>query len=227
VIPGLDMLSLPAAYVLASLAACPAPPPPTVTMEFTHDPAIERNDISNRDLGKIEVRTTFSKARNEPFKMDGITLNDFAPAYLVDFDSGWNPETQMHCLSVKSVKITVHYTPVIFIASEYRKGTCGYRERLLHEARHVNTDIITFKELLPTLQRGVAAAAAALGAAGPLKTENILPARDRMIDQLRQALINEVDKEEHVRFSRHQAIDTRHEYLRVTNACPGEMQPGR
>lgn len=223
---GLDPLTLPAAYVLASLT-CAAPAPPTVTMEFTHSPPIQRGDLSAKELGNYNISTTFSKSRNEIFTVGGITVSDFAPKYLVDFNSGHDPQTGLYCLSLKSVAISVHYAPTVFIASEFQAGTCRYKETLQHEVRHVNTDIITFNEYLPVLRAGVEAAAVRTAAAGPLKEQELLPARDRMVDALRAALAAKVDELEHVRFSRQQAIDTRQEYLRISKLCAGEPQPGR
>ena len=93
---------------------------------------------------------------------------------------------------------------------------------MLHEARHVNTDIITFREYLPIMQADMQQAAARLQVMGPLAAHEVLPARDKTVDTLKTALGASVDKISAVLHQRQQAIDTRAEYMRSSRACPHE-----
>jgi hypothetical protein len=218
----LSQLTLPAAYLLAATGVCAAPPPPVVEMEFINTPPVERNDLSAQQLGGFHISTTFSHSRNEIFTVGGLTLSDFSPEYLVGFSGPADPATGWPCLSVKEVKIRVTYTPTIYIASEFGSAGCRYKTTLQHEVRHVNTDIITFNEYLPALRQAVQNAASKVGAVGPLKPENILRERDKMVDKLKAALEAKVDEMEKIRFNRQQAIDTRQEYLRTSALCQDE-----
>lgn len=219
---GLSPLTLPAAYILAATGVCAAPPPPSVHMEFVNTPPVERNDLSARQLGGFNISTTFSKSRNEVFTVGGVTTSDISPVYLVDFSVPADPVTGWPCLSVKEVKIKVTYAPTIYVASEYKGGGCRYKITLQHEVRHVNTDIITFNEFLPVLRQAVQDTANGIGAVGPLKPENLLRERDKMVDKLKEALAAKVDEIEKIRFNRQQAIDTRQEYLRLSALCRDE-----
>lgn len=220
----LSQLTLPAAYILAATGVCAAPPPPNVQMEFINTPPIERNDMSSKQLGGFHVSTTFSHSRNEIFTVGGLTVSDFSPVYLVDFNIPVDSITGWPCLSVKEVKIKVNYAPTIYVASEFPNGSCLYNNTLQHEVRHVNTDIITFNEFLPVLRQAVQDAANGIGAIGPLKPENVLRERDKMVDTLKAALAAKTDEIEKIRFNRQQVIDTRQEYLRLSGLCLSESQ---
>ena len=97
---------------------------------------------------------------------------------------------------------------------------------MLHEVRHVNTDIITFNEYLPVIQADVQRAAATLQVMDPLAQYEILPARDKTVETLKSALGVSVEKVGQILHQRQQAIDTREEYIRTSRACPGEPIAG-
>jgi hypothetical protein len=215
-------LTLPAAYVLAATGVCATPPPPAVEMEFINTPPVERNDLSGQQLGGFHISTTFAKSHNEVFTVGGLTVSDFSPSYFVDFAVPADPVSGWPCLSVKGVRIKVNYAPTVYVASEFRNGGCRYSTTLQHEVRHVNTDIITFNEFLPVLRQAVQDAANGIGAVGPLKPENIIRERDKMVDRLKAALEAKAGEIEKIRFNRQQAIDTRQEYLRLSSLCREE-----
>lgn len=210
---------------LAAFACNPAPVA-LVTMVFNNNLPIENNTVSSAELGNFNISTTFSKSRREMFAVGGVTVSDFSPQFLITFAGDTDPITGKTCLSAEKVELSLNYNPIVYIASEYRPGTCRYREIMLHEARHVNTDIITFREYLPKLQAEMQQAASGLRVMGPLAPHEILPARDKTVDTLKAALGASVDRIAAVLHQRQQAIDTREEYLRTSRACPNEPIAG-
>ena len=219
---GLDPMTLPAAYMLAAAAACPAPVPPIVHMTFIDTAPIQRSDVSGRDLGTRHISTTFSHTNRETWLVSGLTQSDFDPTYLIDFNVAQDPASGTGCVAVKTVEITVKYAPTIYVASELKPGSCRFGVVLQHEARHVNTDIITFNEQLPQLRQAVEDAANQIGWIGPITPAQLIPERDKMVDRLKAALVAKADEVEQIRFTRQQMIDTRQEYLRVSKLCPEE-----
>ena len=220
---GLHKAALSAAYVLASVTGmCQQPAPPVVHMDFVQTAPVQRNDLSSRDLGSFTISTTFSHSRNEIFTTGGVTVSDFSPNYFVDFTVETDQMTGMVCVSVKSVNITVNYAPTIYVASDFAPDGCRFKSTLQHEARHVNTDIITFNELLPDLRQVVQDATAGIGAIGPDNPANLIPMRDKILDRIKAALVAKVTEIEHTRLARQQLIDTRQEYLRLSNLCAAE-----
>jgi hypothetical protein len=57
-----------------------------------------------------------------------------------------------NCVWVSGLRLIVKYpTPDIYVAREYRKGSCQYRTILDHEAQHVRISKATIKRYLPRL----------------------------------------------------------------------------
>ena len=57
-----------------------------------------------------------------------------------------------HCVWVSGLHLTARYpTPDIYVAREYRKGSCQYRTILDHEAQHVQISKATIQRYLPRL----------------------------------------------------------------------------
>lgn len=225
---GIAPLTLPAAYLLAAATACAPPPAPIVHMDFVTTPAVQRSDLTSRELGKFSISTTFSHSRNETFTVGGLTVSEFSPVYLIDFDAPADPATGLACLSIKTVQITVHYAPTIYIAKEYAPGTCRFQTTLQHETRHVNTDIITFNELLPALRQAIEDAAVKAGALGPVSLadqDKVIALRDQAVNDLKTALASKTEELEALRLQRQQLIDTRQEYLRISALCAHEPLP--
>jgi hypothetical protein len=215
--------SLPAMFVAAQLTACPAPQPRQVEMSFVNAAPILRTDKTSRDLGAFRVNTTFSHSQDETFAVGGLTISEFAPRYTIDFDTSEDPYTGKRCISIKSVKIEVNYAPTIYVAAESPEGSCHYKATLEHETRHVDTDIITFNELLPMLQRSVQDTINGLGALGPMPADDITAARDQLAAAVQQSLVAKADEIESARRSRQQMIDTRQEYMRLSEICANEQ----
>lgn len=211
---------------LAAFGVCNPAPVAPVTMVFNKSLPIENNTLPSAELGKFSISTVFSKSRKETFTVGGITVSDFSPQFLVTFSGVTDPITGKTCLAAEKVELSLNYNPIVYIASEYRPGTCRYREIMLHEVRHVNTDIITFNEYLPVIQADVQRAAATLRVMGPLAQYEILPARDKTVETLKSALGVSVEKVGQILHQRQQAIDTREEYIRTSRACPGEPIAG-
>ncbi|MEZ0261154.1 MAG: hypothetical protein ACAH80_09100 [Alphaproteobacteria bacterium] len=211
-----------ACLLLAAFDGCRPAQSPKVTAVFNNNLPIENNSLPITELGKFTISTTFSKKRKETFIVGGVTVSDFVPQFLLTFDGSTDPVSGKACLAAKTVELTLNYKPTVYIASQYKPGSCRYKEVLLHEVRHVNTDIITFKEYLPIIQADMERAAATLHVMGPLDKNEVDPAREKAAAVLKEALTASVDKVSAVLHQRQQAIDTRAEYLRSSRACPHE-----
>jgi hypothetical protein len=207
---------------LAAFGVCNPAPVAQVTMVFNNNLPTENNRLTSAELGTFNISTTFSKSRKEMFTVGGVTVSDYSPQFLITFSGASDPITGKSCLAAEKIELSLNYSPVIYIATEYKPGSCRYKEIMLHEARHVNTDIITFREYLPIMQAEVQQAAAKLKVMGPLAAHEVLPARDKTVDALKAALGASIDKISSVLHQRQQAIDTRAEYIRTSRACPHE-----
>lgn len=212
--------ALAAGYILAA-AGCPAMPQmgeDDTQMSFSHSPPVIETDKSAQDLGNYNVSTTFSRSRNEIFRVGGLHLSEFVPRFIISYNIMGTKDNKA-CIAPAAVRIEVHYEPRVLIASDFEQGSCMHGKILEHEMQHVNVDIITFKELLPQMRKSVHAAAAALEPMGPMPETSIETAKNMLTEKIRDALVESVEEIEQIRFNRQQRIDTRQEYLRISTAC--------
>ncbi len=65
----------------------------------------------------------------------------------------WRPEGEAFCFWVRRTELTVHHpSPDIYVAREYRRGTCPYRAILAHEQHHIRTSRELINRYIPRLR---------------------------------------------------------------------------
>jgi hypothetical protein len=130
-----------------------------------------------------------------------------------------DPASGYECVAPQ-ISVQLTYVPVkIYVGSEFPVGTCGYKEILAHEMRHMEA----YMAHLPKVERTVGAALAKRFEGKPLYA----PA-----GTARSALAFEIDsgwlpyiKAEMAKVEAVQAqIDSPAEYARLGKACGGEIQ---
>ncbi|MBI1214489.1 MAG: hypothetical protein GC185_01560 [Alphaproteobacteria bacterium] len=206
--------------------SCPAPDgAPVVTSHFTDNAPKYNINLSSADLGHFHIDTKVSRAPHETFRTGGLTESAYSPTYNIQFLVRSDYTTGLSCLYINELDLDVVFSPVVYIASEFRPGSCRYTDTMRHERRHVDTTIITLKEYLPQLAEVARQATAANAVTGPFNSESIKDAQQQVSSNIRAMLAAELDTVDKVHFQRQQAIDTRQEYMRATRACPNEPLP--
>ncbi|TWI66526.1 hypothetical protein IP91_02344 [Pseudoduganella lurida] len=127
--------------------------------------------------------------------------------------------TGYECIAPQ-IKVQLTYAPVkVYVGNEFPAGTCGYKEILAHEMRHMQT----YMDSLPRVEKTVNAALAKRFGGKPLYAP---------VGTARSALAFELDsgwlpfiKAEMAKVEALQAqIDTPAEYARLSKVCSGEIQ---
>lgn len=208
-----------ALLVLAALHQCPAAPPPAIEMKFINKSPTYDSRLTAAQLGNFNIDTKFSHRRDEVFTTGGVTEGTIGTGIETIFKKLSDPRELQACIWLEKIEITVSYTPLVHIASELSPGTCRYNTTLQHENRHVATDVITVKEYIPHIKYSVEEAAGTIGVIS-LPAREIDRKKQQVMAVLGRSLKATVDSMEKVRFQRQQLIDTRQEYLRLSNACP-------
>jgi len=202
-------------------APCPAAPEaPAVTAGFTNNPPKYDLDLTSAQLGRFHISTKVSKSPRETFRTGGLTSSLYKPGYNVRYMTMDNPNTGMSCLYINRIDVSVSFSPTVYIAHEFKPGSCRYTDTMRHEQRHVDTTVITIKEYMPKLKADAQRAARAYAVTGPFPTAQAAAMQHKMTENIRQTLAPDIEELDKVHFQRQQAIDTRREYLRATLACP-------
>lgn len=218
-----DGTSAAAPLVLSALTSCTPPAAvPQVLFEFQHVPAQVTHNLDHAALGQFATSTTFSHHSNEVFLTGGITESNIKTQFNVSFRHMIDQKTQATCLYVDKVTLSLNYAPVVHMASNFPANSCRFRTTWEHELRHVNTDLITLNETKGSLHQAAQQAVARLGAMGPHPYGEIPARQQGVIKYLETALEPTFKSIDALRLQRQQLIDTRQEYMRLSNACPNE-----
>ena len=223
-IPFFDPSAAAGFAMLVLAQGCPPQQMPVLSIDVINNPPHYDNTYSSAELGNIPIDTQIAKKRNEVFVTGGLTRGQITTAWETSFAKMLDEHSGIACIWLKSLHLTLTYTPNVYIASEHRPGSCRYDVIMEHEVRHVNTDIMTLNEYLPLIQQDVQYAVDTLGVRGPYQDRQTERVRQDMQDIISGRLRETLAEMDAVRRQRQQLIDTRQEYMRLSNLCPNERQ---
>ena len=102
------------------------------------------HDLSVAQLGRMAIH----RPRERVLGLANVGL-DFG--WSVGFE--WRPRGDGFCFWVRRTELTIrHPSPDIYIAREYRRGTCPYRTILGHERRHIRISKELINRYIPRLR---------------------------------------------------------------------------
>lgn len=185
------------------------------------DVRVEAHDNGYRIDNSLPYRTLtrMKRARADGGVVLGLTRAESRVAVSVEGSIVGDPATDTECLR-PLVKVSLSYEPiVIYIGSEFAPGSCGYREILAHEMRH----LAAYVDYLPTVERRVRERLARRFDGRP-----VMAPRGQALRRVRQ----ELDRTwmpflKHAMAqakARQAGIDSPEEYARLGKVCRGEVQ---
>lgn len=209
-------------YILAGLFSCVSVPSPEVQVIFNNKPPTVTHNLNHQQMEKFSVTTVFAKKPQEIFVRSGVTESKMSSNIDLNFQFVTTPLLGKSCLSLSEVIVHFNYDPVVHIAINYPQGSCAYRETWLHELKHVNTDVITITEFMPYFKKAMQQTTNSLPTRGPFPKEEMETHQKAMTEKLSDTLRAATKALEQTRQTRQQTIDTRQEYMRLSNACVGK-----
>ena len=218
--PGIAPIALPAAYILASMTACPQMPPATVDIRLTSsEPALITN-MTTAEMTRGFANNPDSTLSTEPgWVVGGLTLAPIEGQYSVQMNQERFSDATT-CLGVEEVDVDLVYTPEIYIASDYLNRKCQYTVTLAHEQRHVGTDLKTINDFSPEIKRRIQEYVDGLGVVGPMNADEAQQAADTIVQQVRDAASPIVDDLIAERRKRQAVFDTQANYEKEDALCP-------
>ena len=128
-----------------------------------------------------------------------------------------------NCFWYANVEITIKLKPTVYLAREIQHDGCLYREVTNHEMKHVAIDVQLAKDYQVILQDEIERFIRQTPAIGPYPLVQKQQAQDWLttrLDQTIKAVFARLNVE---RLKRQATIDTREEYERVAQLCPGAV----
>ncbi len=130
----------------AAAAQCPGSPEDDYDIALDIDSPKARlyHDRGIAELGRMAVHGPRSNIL-------GLANTGLDFGWRVEFE--WRPEGEAFCFWVRRTELTIrHPSPDIYVAREYRRGTCPYRAILAHEQQHIRTSRELINRYIPRLR---------------------------------------------------------------------------
>lgn len=194
---------------------CDQLPKPSVTIKRIEVPVTYNTEYSYRALNNIAAE--LSRPGRHVL---GLTRGNATVSFASNTPSIIDSRGRWECASPQ-ITLSYGFNPMtVYVAREFPRGSCAYKEIHDHEMRHVETyraHIISIeKELRDTLNARFAAEAVWRGQIGQAN-RLIQQEFDTRWAPYVQQLIKRADEAQ-------ARIDSTAEYERVTNACEGEIK---
>ena len=209
----------------AHAAGCMAPKEmPTLRVEIdaskpTIDHTHQRTSLKRFDIATISPYDPHQTVHVNGLMRGAITLK-------TEMGIAWQRLTSGddNCYWFNNINLQMQLNPTIFIANEIQPNSCLYQEVLKHEYRHYYVDLEVARDYQLVFQEGIERFMRQTGMIGPFPATMQDQAKAELVKQLEIVIhsINERMKSD--RIKRQALIDTREEYERVVNACPGDRR---
>ena len=128
------------------------------------------------------------------------------------------------CVWFNRVDLVIRLDPVVYVAKEFKPGTCRYDAVRAHEQKHVQVDRDMVNRYQGAYVEAVRAALKKTPVAGPAPVAQEPQLQAALAEQVRQAVTALTDRLEAERKQAQQAVDTAQEYDRVAALCPVAAQ---
>lgn len=133
------------------------------------------------------------------------------------------------CVELKKLEVLFWAKPEVLIASNFKKGSCEYREVLGHEQKHIRVLRNFVREQAPLLKKEVKKIVSSSRTQYKVKEQNVEKAQKEIEKQIFSRLEAHQNKIMPILQSRQTAIDSPEEYARVAAKCKnwGKKLSGR
>jgi len=210
-----------AAWADADDGACPAFSAPVVTLtQLRAAPQVDRTHslYSLRDLAKGQTDHFSETYHESPVGLTAATLTLDANYKIMITEV---PPGPTYCAQIANMDVRLGFNDTtVYIAREVQEGTCGFREVLAHESRHVATDESLINEETFPVSKAFEKAALQIGVVQSASKENAQ-------QQVQEAMDSFIKDTGHIlsgaRKVRQARIDTPEEYKRLSSVCSGQL----
>ena len=177
---------------------------------------------SQAELDNFKYDTVSPYDKSLQTHVGGLMAGEVSVAQNIRIYQETYPRLNQGCLYIDAIKVDLHIKPVIYIASEYPKGSCMYNAVMEHEKKHIAVDRAIVGKYTGVITRGVRKALAKIGAAHGPFTQGQLKFEQEKLQTFVQDTIKQYSAQMSAeRQKKQQDVDTLEEYERVQAKCRG------
>ena len=221
---GLDYLL--AGYVQMASANIQCKPLKTPEISIVASDTTIKYDHSKtkEELNSFKIDTKSPYPANTQTHIGGLTSGEVSVSHQVQMMQEVFQGLGQACVYVNDIKIRVNINSTIYIASDYKNGSCMYQSVMEHEKKHIKVDRYIVNKYSRIIGQAMKEAVDALGPAqGPIPEAAIKGTQERMDMYLKGVLTEYSNKMSDERKKLQQQVDTLEEYQRVQGACFGRI----
>lgn len=154
------------AFMLVQMSGCPMAPPPKVTVNILNERPRYDESLSVSDLTqRFGNSTSYNNFAFTDFKIGGLTDARLGSNFTI------KPlvmrEGDYACLGLKEVVVDIYYAAIVYIPSEFPRGSCNYNVTVEHEHGHVTTALDTIREFAVKYEPAIQEVVENMGPLGP------------------------------------------------------------
>lgn len=205
---------------------CQTVPLPVIATEIVEAAPDFDVTVPREALSRTPV-TTLPYAAREGVEINGLTESRLYLDHHIKFHNVVNQSTGLGCIAVERVTVTLRAQPKVYIAREFTRDACRYREIYIHEQRHVSTDHALLERYRARIADGMRVSfARPADYASVSVAARYLPIAQRQLeDNVRATLRVLYDEMLRERDHEQRQVDTPEEYQRINTACDEPKAP--
>jgi len=181
---------------------------------ITYDSSKSQSQLSNMP---IDTKSPYSS--HVATKVGGLMRGGLEVTTDINISALNSPFYKQSCLWVRDIKINININPTIFIASEYKKGSCMYNAVMQHELKHIQVDRDIANKYQDQLRSMASSVAQKIGIVGPKSTLESKLTHKKIVQYIETHMAMVNDKMYAERRALQQNVDTLEEYERVQAQC--------
>ncbi len=207
-----------AAFFNRDYEGCPSAPLAHIRVETQKQPLDVDLSRSTAQLQTLQVDSALIQDRAHA-RLGGLMAGELTLQSVINTNTLVDRRGQWGCLWLDEVIVEVTIIPKIYIARQYRPGSCEYAAVLEHELRHVQVEEAVVRRYSPIIRRHLQDTAARIGTVRVDAAHKMEAAQKRLNQTVQEALDTVAQRLFADRARMQQAVDTPAEYRRVAKQC--------
>lgn len=211
-------------FVAAGLSVCPPPQKVDVDVKLVVQESPYITNVTSQwltDNFKNDPDGTLATDGN--WMVGGLTKSNLQAQHAARFFTHVNTQTKSTCLAINQVDFVITYSPLIYIASDYKHLGCRYSQTLAHEKKHVSTDKRVLEKYIPQMKQEITKLVKKMPPQGPYAQAQVEAHKQRILGEIAAVTKPYFDQLVITRRTEQAKIDTVENYMRDTALCPGQF----